>query len=81
MKVIAASAVLAIATAIGTAFTIYLYTTYWETAGSLFIVFVLAACHLLLCTAYFVLGESLIEDAVKSGFIASCGVECCIYFR
>lgn len=65
---------LAIAITIGTASTVVLYSATWGAPGSILWPSVLvAAGHLLLCGTYSIMGESVIEDAVKSSIIASGG--------
>jgi hypothetical protein len=66
--------VLTIATAVGTALTVGFYSAGWGWPDSILWPCVLvAAGHLLLCGAYAIMGESAIEDAVKSGLFAICG--------
>jgi hypothetical protein len=67
-------AVLATATAGGTVLTVSVYSARWGLPDDLVGVCTLvAAAHLRLCGAYAVMGESVIEDAVKSGLLVVSG--------
>ncbi len=73
-KVAVVIAALAIATAAGTTLSVGLYSAMWGPPDSILWTCVLVATgHLLLCGTYAVIGESVIEDAVKSGLFAVCG--------
>jgi hypothetical protein len=67
-------AVLTIATTVGTALTVGLYSVAWGRSNHIpWVSALVAAGHLLLCGTYALMGESEIEDGVKSGFIVVCG--------
>lgn len=68
------AAVVAATTAAGTALTLGVYRAGWPTPDDfLGKVVGVALFHFLICQAYTVMGESEIEDAVKSGFFVVCG--------